>query len=265
MRVYVSPAFWSDPDVENASPEIKLTALWLMTNSQTTLIGTCAATERRFAFETGLPAEGLPRACQALPNTFKVVAGTIFIRNFIRHQFGTGDALRRNNFFRAMIPIFEAVKDTELRKCILADYPEFEGASGSPWQGVPKGSTRGGVPQERRGEVQRGTDGVGSPEGRGARPTLTQAMAAANQVGVTEVEADAWWQAREGTDWFKGTAGGGSLPVGANWRADLKSYTNSARERRATRQGGGNGQRDAKGQRAGEITTDVNASKPRSL
>jgi hypothetical protein len=52
-------------------------------------------------------------------------------------------------------------------------------------------------------------------------------------VGVTTQEAEEWWHAREASGWLKGTAGGGAIAVGVNWRADLKAYTNRARERRA--------------------------------
>ena len=42
--------------------------------------------------------------------------------------------------------------------------------------------------------------------------------------------ADEWWHAREGSDWMKGAGGGGTVAVGSNWQADLKTY--------ATRMGG---------------------------
>lgn len=71
------------------------------------------------------------------------------------------------------------------------------------------------------------------PSLRTARPTLAQAQAVSGQAGVTEAEAGEWWHAREASGWMRGTAGGGTLPVGENWQADLKAYTNRARERRA--------------------------------
>jgi hypothetical protein len=58
-------------------------------------------------------------------------------------------------------------------------------------------------------------------------------LAAAGQSGVTAQEAEEWWQAREASGWIRGTAGGGAVAVGVNWHADLKAYTNRARERRA--------------------------------
>lgn len=56
------------------------------------------------------------------------------------------------------------------------------------------------------------------------RPTLDQAKSAASNIGVSPEMADEWWHAREATDWVKGTAAGGSVRVGANWQADLKTY-----------------------------------------
>lgn len=66
-----------------------------------------------------------------------------------------------------------------------------------------------------------------------ARPTLEQARAVAGDIGVTTQEAEDWWHAREASEWMKGTGGGGTTPVGSNWRSDLKTYTNAMREQRA--------------------------------
>lgn len=69
-------------------------------------------------------------------------------------------------------------------------------------------------------KIERSTSGNNTRR----RPTLVQAMAAAAQVGVTPEKAEEWWNAREATDWFKGTAGGGQIAIGQNWQADLKTY-----------------------------------------
>ena len=70
------------------------------------------------------------------------------------------------------------------------------------------------APEEVAGNV--------SPSNR--RPTLDQAKAAATEIGILADKADEWWHAREASGWLKGMAGGGTAPVGANWRADLKTY-----------------------------------------
>lgn len=70
-------------------------------------------------------------------------------------------------------------------------------------------------------------------ESQRARPTLGLARSQAGSAGVTDQEAENWWNAREASDWMKGTGGGGTTPVGTNWQADLKTYTNAMREQRA--------------------------------
>lgn len=66
---------------------------------------------------------------------------------------------------------------------------------------------------------ERESAGVGT-----RRPTLDEAKSAAANIGVKPEKADEWWHAREASEWMKGTAGGGTTPVGTNWQADLKTY-----------------------------------------
>jgi hypothetical protein len=142
MKPLIDQAFWSDPDIERNKPGVKLTALWLITNSQTSLLGVCGASVSRFEFETGIKGEGLQRALEALPRAFTQFGDVIFVRNYIRHQFGTGEKLMRNNFFTALRSLFNSVKDDELKAAILKEYPEFgEGLTKglpSPYQGLTK-------------------------------------------------------------------------------------------------------------------------------
>ncbi|MGC4017515.1 MAG: hypothetical protein QM755_23820 [Luteolibacter sp.] len=56
------------------------------------------------------------------------------------------------------------------------------------------------------------------------RPTLQQAKAAAQTIGIPPEKAEEWWNAREASGWIKGAAGGGTTPVGSNWQADLTTY-----------------------------------------
>jgi hypothetical protein len=65
------------------------------------------------------------------------------------------------------------------------------------------------------------------------RPALSDALAAADMIGITEAEAEEWWNAREASDWMKGVGGGGTTPVGQNWQADAKTFTNRSRDRKA--------------------------------
>lgn len=69
-------------------------------------------------------------------------------------------------------------------------------------------------------------------ESQHMRPALGHARAVSGQIGVTEQEAEDWWHAREASDWMKGTGGGGTTPVGVNWQADMRSFTNAMREQK---------------------------------
>lgn len=142
--------------MEKTKAGVKLAALWLITNSQTSLLGICGASEARFKFETGLAPEALQSALEALPRAFKRFGDVIFVRNYVRHQFGSGDKLKKNNFFVALKSLFLSVKEKELRAFILSEYPEFEECS----QRAPEGLTK---PKERKGEGREGK--LGSPEG----------------------------------------------------------------------------------------------------
>ncbi len=155
MKPFIDQAFWSDPEIEAADARTKLTSLWLITNSQTSLLGLCSASVSRFMFETGLTAEALDAAIQALPRAFKKFGGTVFVRNYIRHQFGSGDKLKKNNFFTALKSLFLSVKDAELKAFILAEYPEFEQALTKGFEGLSK---------PKDGKVRKGKEGKATRE-----------------------------------------------------------------------------------------------------
>lgn len=154
MKPFIDPAFWSDPDIEGSKAGVKLTSLWLITNSQTSLLGICGSSVARFEFETGLKAEALETTIQALPRAFRKFGSVIFIRNYIRHQFGSGDKLTKNNFFVALKSLFLSIRDEELQSFILSEYPEFNQALHKPLEGLTK-------PKERKGKER----GVFSVEG----------------------------------------------------------------------------------------------------
>lgn len=172
MKPFIHPSFWSDPEIEQQPSDIKLCALWLITNSQTSVIGICEASPRRFVFETGLKATVLDRVCEALPGTFTRFGSSILIRNFIRHQFGTGEALTKNNYFKAMVRTYRSVRENDVRKAVLAEYPEFESAEEGLSKGLPS-PTQGVLdPKEGIGREGKGKEG-GSAEGGESEPPGT--------------------------------------------------------------------------------------------
>jgi len=62
MNAFVKKEFWGDPEIEDLSPEEKLSILWLMTNPRRDLCGFTEISEKRFEFETGVKIENIERA-----------------------------------------------------------------------------------------------------------------------------------------------------------------------------------------------------------
>lgn len=213
MKPFIDPAFWSDPDIESSKAGVKLAALWLITNSQTSLLGLCGASSSRFEFETGLKSEALESALQALPRAFKRFGSVIFVRNYIRHQFGAGDKLVRNNFFVALKSLFLNVKDDELKAFILSEYPELEQALTKPLQRA----------YEAQGKGREGKEGKakkGSAEGKQSKAKATQEEVAEfiAEVGLPSTDAEWFFHKCEGCGW---TNGGKPMK---DWKATIRSW-----------------------------------------
>lgn len=120
MNAKIKPEFWSDSDIESLSPESKLATIWLMTNSD--IVGICNLSQKRFSYDTGLDPEALERAIKALPRAFVRTPKGIWSRNFIRHQFGDGESLRRNNLFRAILQELADYGCGELTQLVADEY-----------------------------------------------------------------------------------------------------------------------------------------------
>jgi len=202
MKPFIDPAFWSDPDIESAKPGVKLAALWLITNSQTSILGICGASPSRFEFETGLKSDALSAVVEALPRAFKRFGGVIFIRNYVRHQFGTGEKMMKNNFFVALKSAFLSVKDDDLRGFILAEYPEFQQALQRACQGLTK---------PKDGKEGKGKAGAVKPE------SLDEAKAYGAEIGMTGDAVESWYDHFESNGW---RVGGKALMK--DWRAALR-------------------------------------------
>lgn len=157
MKPFIDQAFWSDPEIENSPADVKLCALWLITNSNTSLIGLCGVSEVRFAFETGLPREALAKTVETLPSSFVRVGNIVFVKNYVRHQFGQGEKLQRNNFFSALTSLCLAVKDQILISEIAAQYPEFQEALRRASEGLAK--PKGRIGKDREGQERNGLQG----------------------------------------------------------------------------------------------------------
>lgn len=207
MKPLIDQAFWSDPDIEGSKPGIKLTALWLITNSQTNLLGICGASEGRFLFETGLKAEALPSALEALPRAFVKVGGVIFVRNYVRHQFGSGEKLKRNNFFVALKSIFLGIKDEELKSIILKEYPEFEEALQRAYQGLTR-------PKDVKDRMDK-EEGV---KGKKPKGTVQELRDYAVSLDLPDSDGEHLFDKWEGNGWKND-----GRPI-RDWRATMRTW-----------------------------------------
>lgn len=206
----IDQAFWSDPDIEGSKSGIKLSALWLITNSQTSLLGICGASAVRFKFETGLPPEALDTTIKALPRAFKRFGAVVFVRNYVRHQFGTGEKLVRNNFFVALKSLFLSIKDEALRDFVLKEYPEFQQALTKGLEGLTKPK-----------DVQ-GREGKESSAGW-KKPTLEEVMTYGDEIKMSQCEVAAWYDHFESNGWRVS----GKTPM-KDWKAGLRNGKRNA-------------------------------------
>lgn len=175
MKPFVDPSFWSDSDIEPVPAEVKLCALWFITNPQTNKLGVCGATDRRFALETGLEVKWINATIAALPRAFKRVGGVVVVRNYIRYQFGSGEKLMKNNWFVALKSDFLKIKDAELQSFLLSEYPEFQEALIKGFQGLIKPKER--IGEEREGEGKDAEEGESAERGRpDNKPTTPRAL-----------------------------------------------------------------------------------------
>lgn len=225
MSPKIHPQFWSDQAIEGQPAEIKLALLWLITNSRTTLLGVCEASERRFEFETGLDPIWLRKLSEAAPGAVSIADGLFFIRNFIRWQFGTGAKLVRNTIFKALVDAYHGLASEAVRRMVVERYPEFEEAIlhgdskgiASPCNGVRTRTSTGtgkGTTQER-----------GMQGGKGL-PTLEHARSAAAMIGGTEKQGEDFWHHFEAQSWV--TAAGNPITA---WQSKLKRWIDNDRQR----------------------------------
>lgn len=154
MSPKIHPSFWSDTDIERQPSEVKLALLWLITNSQTNIIGICSASPMRFSFETGLKPEALQRAIEALPRTLLMKRDSVLILSFIRHQFGTGDKLKRNNIWRSICAAYLDIKEPEIRNLLLQEYPEFNDVEEGLGKGLSRAIQGHAKPKEKEKEKE---------------------------------------------------------------------------------------------------------------
>lgn len=126
MNAIIKSSFWTDDRLEEAAPEIKLTVLWLITNPGRDLCGFTKISNKRFTFETGLPASSLEGASMALPSSIKKLPGGVyFVTHFLRHQFGKGGELNGKNKVLIAAARHAMALPSPMLKAFRESYPEL--------------------------------------------------------------------------------------------------------------------------------------------
>lgn len=129
---------------------------------------------------------------------------------------------------------------------------------GRPPIGKPKGEERppltgekGSLTSQSQSQSQ-SQEGI-QPASQRQIPTLAQAIAFASEISVTAEEAEAWWHAREASQWTR-SSNGTTQKIGSI-KSDCKSYVNHMRERKLTKAANRPGLANAEARRAREIET----------
>lgn len=84
----VSTAFWSDPFVEELTPNQKLLFLYLITNDKTNMLGIYEVSIRKISFETGIKKDEIEKGLKAFERLQKVnyIENHVILINYMKHQ-----------------------------------------------------------------------------------------------------------------------------------------------------------------------------------
>lgn len=84
----LSTAFWSDPFIEDLSPQEKLLFIYLITNEKTNMLGIYEASIKKISFETDIKKETVQKALKAFERLGKVkyINNYVVLVNFLKHQ-----------------------------------------------------------------------------------------------------------------------------------------------------------------------------------
>jgi hypothetical protein len=205
MTTKISDQIWDDPDFMELSDSEKLAVFWILT--KVNLLGYVESTPRKFARDLEAPFESLEGACKGLARSFVKTQRGIWCRNYIRKQFGCGQALARSHMAKSIRKqIADAPED--LRLLIEEEYPEIFSPSHESPKGLGSSSeaTREG---EGEGEIER--EGETAEGGPGeTHPALLRARRLFRMRDTTILDAksqQAWqknkkaWAALPETDW----------------------------------------------------------------
>lgn len=84
----VSTGFWSDPFIEELSPNEKLLFLYLITNEKTNMLGIYESSIKKISFETDLDQETIRKALEGFERIGKVKYQNnyVILVNYLKHQ-----------------------------------------------------------------------------------------------------------------------------------------------------------------------------------
>jgi len=84
----ISTAFWSDPFIEDCTPNEKLLFLYLITNEKTNMLGIYEASVKKIAFETGIPMEVVRKSLERFETIgrLRYIQNHVVLINFMKHQ-----------------------------------------------------------------------------------------------------------------------------------------------------------------------------------
>ena len=120
----LSTAFWSDPFVEDLSPEEKLLFIYLITNEKTNMLGIYEASIKKISFETGLEKETVQKALKGFETLKKVkyINNHVILVNYLKHQnFNT-------NMKKSAIDVYNNLpKELKIKGLVLSKNNPSEG------------------------------------------------------------------------------------------------------------------------------------------
>src|SRR5699024_4732195 len=84
----INTSFWSDPWVEELSPQEKLLYIYLFTNEKVNMLGVYEVSKKKISYETGLSLEMVSKGLEAFETIKKVFykENYIIMVNFIKNQ-----------------------------------------------------------------------------------------------------------------------------------------------------------------------------------
>lgn len=119
MQTKIDSDIWDD--IGELSPEVKVAVFWLLTSRVDTL-GYVEINARVFQFEAGVSLSSIEGACMALPRGFVRTEKGVWMRNYLRRQFGAGEGMERNKMLKTWHKHLAEVP-AEVTALVLAEYP----------------------------------------------------------------------------------------------------------------------------------------------